>query len=147
MLEKCNATHVVMGVTWGARTVVSATRLLIPEIDREIYKTSLEESMKSFEELGDLASEKDAKSLHGRSEHLDTLRIQIFSDVLDDDDNIPRDLENALLFAKTLSKRIKEDQNSKSKPLVYTRKSTSPQAILPDNSGMVRYTSNIEKYS
>ena len=115
-LHTGNATHVVIGITWGARTVVAATHRLTPGTDRSKYELSLHESFRTFDESdGD-----DVPGLRRQwQETDDSPHVKVFSDVPDSNDDPPEDLESAFRHARSLSDRVEADKDGKSKPLTY----------------------------
>jgi GTPase SAR1 family protein len=116
-LHTGNATHVVIGITWGARTVVAATHRLTPGTDRSKYELSLHESFRTFDES-------DGGNVPGLRRQWqetddDSPHVKVFSDVPDNNDDPPEDLESAFRHARSLSDRVEADKDGKSKPLTY----------------------------
>ncbi|KAI2637959.1 hypothetical protein GGS26DRAFT_435232 [Hypomontagnella submonticulosa] len=118
-LKTSFATHVVVGIDWGADTIIAFRSTISEENDR----TKIEGRFKlAFDKLKLVTVSGDADLALDDSEgdDLSNLEFTVFGDVLADDGAMPVDLDTALRFMKNLPQYIRKANGGKGKPIVYT---------------------------
>ncbi|KAI0384983.1 hypothetical protein F5Y04DRAFT_203063 [Hypomontagnella monticulosa] len=113
------ATHVVVGIEWGANIIVTFRSSISEGNDA----AKIEGDFKSaFDKLRHIKVGSDAKltpdDLEGND--LSNLEFAVFGDVLADDGAMPLDLGSALRFMKNVPQYIKNANGGKGKPIAYT---------------------------
>jgi len=115
------ATHVVTGISWGAKCVITAKSQVALSIDRNKIAGELEAQLSLLKGIGltmqgasDLSKE-DSEQNSGTS-----FEITIFGDVLSNDGLVPTDFETAQKFISNVHKYIADANQGKGMPITYT---------------------------
>lgn len=116
-LDKGIATHVVAGIMYGARHIISANYTLPPGANRAKYELDMDEVFQKVENLG-YSSPPSTISFTNRVES--ELEIKVFSDFPDIDNAHVDTMEQALSQARGLGKRIEAEHGGLGQPMVYT---------------------------
>ncbi|XDG00479.1 hypothetical protein ABKA04_000094 [Annulohypoxylon sp. FPYF3050] len=118
-LKMTTATHVVIGIEWGANSIVTF-RSTITEKNN---KTDIEGHFKlAFDKLKfiKVSGGSDATVDGSEGEDLSTLEFTVFGDVLAEEDATPLDIDSAVRYMRNVPQCIKKANNGKGKPIVYT---------------------------
>ncbi|OIW25493.1 hypothetical protein CONLIGDRAFT_718320 [Coniochaeta ligniaria NRRL 30616] len=114
------ATHVVVGISWGAQCVVSARRQCAALNERNKITGELQASLGVFKQLDvnlkpgvDVDKESAGVSTDGSFE------VTVHGDVLANDGLMPTDFETAQTFIRNLPKYIECANDGKGKPISY----------------------------
>ncbi|RYP83149.1 hypothetical protein DL769_001455 [Monosporascus sp. CRB-8-3] len=115
------ATHVVVGITWGARCVVSAKRQCIASADRSQIAGELQSHLGLPKLLGvkmEAGGDLDKEVVGLTADRL--FEVTVHGDVLANDGLTPTDFESARTFIRNLPKYIECTNDGKGKPISYT---------------------------
>ena len=116
-IESGIATHVVVGITWGANSVLSCE---FPNNQNQDVK-ELEEALMSQLKRGSQAISGKSASTQNRDSHNKELKcdISIFGDLLPPNHKHPDSLSEAFNLFKLISKLIPNSNHGLGKPLTY----------------------------
>jgi GTPase SAR1 family protein len=117
VLSGSAATHVLTGITWGGRIIVTVTRDLNSSSDKESFELRLDEAFQEFEQM--TYSDYQPNNPF-EDEEDDETKVKIYSDIPDYDEEPPRALKPALRYAKGLQKRMESVSSGYGKPIIYT---------------------------
>ena len=114
------ATHVVIGITWGAHCVVSAKRQCAASADRSQISGELQASLGILKMLGVRATangglDKEAVDVTGDR----SFEVTVHGDVLANDGLTPTDFDGAQAFIRNLPKYVECSNDGKGKPISY----------------------------
>lgn len=118
-LKTSTATHVVIGIEWGANSIVTFRST----ISEKNNKTDIEGHFKlAFDKLKfiKVSGGSDATVDGSEGEDLSTLEFTVFGDVLAEEDATPLDIDSALRYMRNVPQCIKKANDGKGKPIVYT---------------------------
>ncbi|KAF8461505.1 hypothetical protein BDZ91DRAFT_829657 [Kalaharituber pfeilii] len=119
------ATHVVTEITWGAYTVVAA-KCQLSQHDIKHKVDDIRNTLKAKLELLELALSGRRGSEDGSEDNHDdytsgcNFDVQVYGDVLPDDDTIVTTFEGAYKFIANLPHHISNANGGKGKPFIYT---------------------------
>ncbi|KAI1798590.1 hypothetical protein F4811DRAFT_566311 [Daldinia bambusicola] len=119
LLKLSYATHVVVGIEWGANSIVTFRSTTSENNDT----TKIEGHFKmGFEKLKlvKVAGGAEADIGDTEKEAMSSLEFTVFGDVLADDGTIPVDFESAIKYMRNVLRYINKANGGKGKPLVYT---------------------------
>ncbi len=119
-LDSDFATHVVIGITWGARCVVSARRQCVASADRSHMAGELQSHLGLLRLVGTNAEaggelDKDVVDLSADQ----ALEVTVHGDVLANDGLVPTDFASARAYIRNLPKYIECANDGKGKPISY----------------------------
>jgi predicted GTPase len=120
-LETDAATHVVTGISWGARCVVTAKREVALSEDREEITGALEAELGALRMIGlGGGGDTELNKAGGEKNAATSFEVTIYGDVLADDGLVPTDFNSAQRFLSNVHRYIAAANNGKGKPLTYT---------------------------
>ena len=116
-IESGIATHVVVGITWGANSVLSCE---FPNYQNQDTK-GLEEALMSQLKRGSQAISGKRASTQNRDNHNKELKcdISIFGDLLPPNQKLPDTFQEAFSLLKQISEQIPNSNHGRGKPLTY----------------------------
>jgi len=117
------ATHVVVGITWGANSIVTAKHQL-SQSDRERREditTELKERLKSLQLRvpGKRTGTKSTRD-HNSENPTHNFKVHVDSDVFSDGDVRPTTFEGVCKFLNEVPQHISSDDEGNGKPVTYT---------------------------
>ncbi|KAI5925160.1 hypothetical protein F4810DRAFT_91550 [Camillea tinctor] len=121
VLDTDIATHVVTGISWGARCVVTAKRQLQQSEDKTQLTGDLDAQFGILKMIG-LNTHGSVKVADdaGHEDSAGAFEVTVFGDVLANDGMLPTNFAAAQQFIKNVPKYIAEANGGKGQPLTYT---------------------------
>jgi len=113
------ATHVVTGIVWGSRNIVTAKQTLPREDNAQAVKGRLEIQL-SFLGKAKLSGGGEAGTIDEHQSFDGSFEVTIFGDVLANDGLVPTDLAGAFRFLSNVPKYVASANGGKGEPLTYT---------------------------
>ncbi|KAF3920073.1 hypothetical protein AA313_de0200452 [Arthrobotrys entomopaga] len=125
------ATHFVVGISWGARCVVTAKQHL--KTSEEVGEAigALEGHLKylGYPASGGIDGEMTSNNAQTKKDA--KINIKVYGDILVDDNLVPTDLESAQRFIGNIHRYISTANDGKGVPLTYTLMPLSFLSIVP----------------
>jgi hypothetical protein len=118
-MKVSSPTHVVVGIIWGAQTIVTARQKIGSNDKQANIRSDFQSKLESFKSIvesgGDIELETSGQQrLKGIPSE-----VVVYSDLLTDDDIGPDDLQSALKFIRDVPRYIALENSGKGKPLVF----------------------------
>lgn len=118
VIDCLEATHVVVGIEWGANCTVTAEYANQENEKRTkvegLLKAEMEQISYAIKGQGKTSYEDEKK------EYTKEFSFSSNCDIVTTDDELPSSLQQAIEFVKQLPKLVKQSNNGKGKPLSYT---------------------------
>jgi len=124
------ATHVVVGIHWGANCIIKVTEENTENNDKREFEANLRRQVRNMEQtLVKIRAGGGGRFDQQKSESWNKYSLEIFCDVLPDcASELPRTPTEALTMMTKIKERIEKDYHGKGKPLKYD---LLPLACLP----------------
>jgi hypothetical protein len=119
-LQSGAATHVVVGIAWGAKSVVTARHRLSTTEDRSEIEGQFQAEFGKFTSMIEVAGDASIELETGKSSKQVSFEVSVHGDVLANDSLIPTDFPSAYRFISNIPKYILSANGGKGKPLTYT---------------------------
>lgn len=117
-IDNFEATHVVVGIDWGANCTITAEDSNEKNEERKAVEGRLNAAMNKITES--LSGKGEAHYENQGKEDRRNFSIRSNCDIVTTDEELPTTLEQAIDFVKKLPRLIRESNNGKGKPLSYT---------------------------
>jgi GTPase SAR1 family protein len=119
-IEGSSATHVVVGIIWGAQTIVTVNRRIGNNEKRAEIESDFQAKLERFESIVRRGGTIEFDNADQQGDEGLIFEVAAYSDLLTDDDLGPDDLYSASKFIQDVPRFIAMENGGKGKPLVYT---------------------------
>ena len=114
------ATHVVVGIYWGANFAITLTDKNSENYQKKDIEGDLTAKLEKLKDFIPVTAEAGAEYKKEEKEIWKRFSVEIFGDVLpDDSDTFPQTVDGALSMMKNMWQLIQKCNNGKGKPLTY----------------------------
>ncbi|KAH8669776.1 hypothetical protein BGZ60DRAFT_538625 [Tricladium varicosporioides] len=119
-LRSSEVTHVVTGIEWGVKSIVTARYRMPPSTVVPAADGQFRGLVEAFKTAVETSSPLNPGVTNGRMTEGMALDITAYSDILDSEGIIMHDFEEASQFLDLMSLHIKDENGGKGKPITYT---------------------------
>jgi hypothetical protein len=118
-LQLGGGTHVVVGITWGARSVVTVKHRFSESADRNEVEGQFQVEFSKFKSIMEIAGKASLQMETGQADRQMSFEVSVHGDVLANDGLLPTDFPKACTFISNIPKYIQSANGGKGKPLTY----------------------------